>query len=667
MSEQLSTKQSKKVFISYSWDSDEHKLWVRSFATRLRKDGIDVILDRWHAVPGDQLPRFMEEAVRESDFVLCICTPNYKERSDKRGGGVGYEGDVMTSEVFINRDHRKFIPVLRTGEWQYTGPVWLQGKYYIDLRDDPYSEQNYQDLLATLHNRREEPPPIGSDPAPKSENDHDDLNKSIIYSSQAGNILEAKNELIEDNFYFVNREIELSTLDPGKLYDSYWQCALVSAPTGYGKTRLMDRIVAKVKQDPNHQYKWNVCKIDLGNCGKAIETIVYISETLIGEKVPSDEKIESTLKNKVCKHILEEMSKPITEGKFRNVLLIFDAIETLDSPAREWLWSLMHDSVIGSYIDYEKGDSPFKLRFIFSGIEAETFWEEYLQWETAIVNQKLRPPKQLRLSAFDKLVIEDLIDRKAQENNIPVASSISNIAHSMQFLSGGHPQIVAAILNDLASKNFLGYKDFFKERREELIKKYVSRVADKILDSFSQPHTRKDIKTICVFRVIDLNTLRILSSKNLVSPQVNINFLGKLCENKILTLPNNIIPFYHDDIIRRIIYLDFAFGIEKDMEHVQKIHVCAKSLYRSFIKRETNHHSVHFFFAEWLYHALQISNFSNNDFFSEWSTLFPRHQISLPLADIKRTIRQQLEGDDEIKYLYRERFGLEDLSPLFQP
>lgn len=37
-----------EVFISYSHDNDEHKEWVLQLATRLRSNGIDVILDRWN-------------------------------------------------------------------------------------------------------------------------------------------------------------------------------------------------------------------------------------------------------------------------------------------------------------------------------------------------------------------------------------------------------------------------------------------------------------------------------------------------------------------------------------------------------------------------------------------------------------------------------------------
>jgi hypothetical protein len=35
------------AFISYSWDTEEHKAWVREFAARLRADGIDVTPDQW--------------------------------------------------------------------------------------------------------------------------------------------------------------------------------------------------------------------------------------------------------------------------------------------------------------------------------------------------------------------------------------------------------------------------------------------------------------------------------------------------------------------------------------------------------------------------------------------------------------------------------------------
>lgn len=154
-----------KVFISYSWDDPAHKSWVLRFATRLRADGVDVMLDHWHAVPGDQLAAFMERAVRENDYVVLICSPSYKTKSDGRSGGVGYEGDIMTAEAYQDGNHRKFIPVLRRGEWRDAAPSWVLGKFYIDLRSDPLDEASYEALLKHLHNAREAPPPIGTRPA----------------------------------------------------------------------------------------------------------------------------------------------------------------------------------------------------------------------------------------------------------------------------------------------------------------------------------------------------------------------------------------------------------------------------------------------------------------------------------------------------------------------
>lgn len=165
MNDTSSTEVTPKAFISYSWDDDEHRDWVRKLATRLRGDGVTVTLDKWHIAPGTQLPHFMEKAIRENDFVLIICTPRYKQRSDGRIGGAGYEGDIMTAEVFTKGNHQKFIPILRRGDWQDAAPAWLGGKYYVDLCGDPYPAPQYEDLLTTLHNAREEAPPVGSIPA----------------------------------------------------------------------------------------------------------------------------------------------------------------------------------------------------------------------------------------------------------------------------------------------------------------------------------------------------------------------------------------------------------------------------------------------------------------------------------------------------------------------
>jgi hypothetical protein len=154
------------AFISYSWDGPEHKEWVLRLAERLRGNGVNVILDQWNLPLGGDRTYFMENSVCTSDFVLLICTPNYAQKSNTRTGGVGYEATILTGQLAQQITQNKFIPVLRSAEWDDTAiPIWLQTKIGVDLRDDPINEEQYQLLLTTLHNEQVKAPPIGPKPS----------------------------------------------------------------------------------------------------------------------------------------------------------------------------------------------------------------------------------------------------------------------------------------------------------------------------------------------------------------------------------------------------------------------------------------------------------------------------------------------------------------------
>ncbi len=150
------------AFISYAWESESHRIWVRDLAARLRHDGVDTRLDQWNLRPGDDLPGFMEKAITECDFVLLVCTPTYRDKAMKRQGGVGYEGSIITGELLALRPERKFVPVLRRGEWGESAPAWLLNRLYVDLRGEPYQEDAYQSLIAALYRDPIEVPPLGS-------------------------------------------------------------------------------------------------------------------------------------------------------------------------------------------------------------------------------------------------------------------------------------------------------------------------------------------------------------------------------------------------------------------------------------------------------------------------------------------------------------------------
>lgn len=141
-----------KCFISYSWDSDEHKKWVRNLATKLTENGVLVYLDQWDVRPGLDLPQYMETAVRNSDFVLLVCNPIFTSKANLGKGGVGYEKSIVTGEIFNETSpDTKFVPILREGTKGDSLPSYLQSKAFVDFRNNEKFPENFEELLRHIY------------------------------------------------------------------------------------------------------------------------------------------------------------------------------------------------------------------------------------------------------------------------------------------------------------------------------------------------------------------------------------------------------------------------------------------------------------------------------------------------------------------------------------
>lgn len=150
-----------KVFISYSWDDEEHRNWTKALADALLQEGFDAQIDQYDLEPGDRIPHFMERSITDADFVLIICTPKYKVKANDRNGGVGYESHLITGELYAKHNERKFIPILRRGTIADAIPSFFAGKLAIDLTESQSPsqyKQNYSDLVTTLRGERKKPP-----------------------------------------------------------------------------------------------------------------------------------------------------------------------------------------------------------------------------------------------------------------------------------------------------------------------------------------------------------------------------------------------------------------------------------------------------------------------------------------------------------------------------
>lgn len=547
----------------------------------------------------------------------------------------------MTAEFFQNHYAGKFIPVLRNGEWAESAPSWLLGLVYADLRGDtPYSGNNWEELLYKLKNNQQDVLLAGQD------------------QPQAANIQEG-------DFEFVDREVELEMLAPPKLQNSYWQCALISAPAGYGKSRLLTRLIEKIRENSESYAQWNWRYIDMAKCGAPNKAIGYFWEQIC-ERPFLNSYDEATSRKQVCDHILENLNVHPASGSSCGVLLLIDSVDDLTPASEQWLFSVFNGAVTGSYIDYDKGRTSFPVRLVLAGRQVEAFWTRYKRWENSSgCKYHLRSENLLPLSPFKKTHVEELIDCKAHRSGISTDQlEIADIAEKLLYLSGGHPSVINGILDELVIRRFRQLDDYLGDNFQRLIGNHISGVVMEIFKKYAPP-VQKDVKTILVFRMVTLDILERLRSSGLISWEGdNARLLGFLRDNQFLHFDDRLLC-YHDDILRRIIYLDFAFASPENRAHIQAIHQCAMEYYKTLICKKDGQKSG--YFIEWLFHALQVDGIAKDEITRQWKSLLSaiRPAPVLP-EDLKKAIEDGLQKDAEIRFVYRQRFGAEDFSLLFK-
>src|SRR5262247_1776957 len=143
---------SPRVFISYSHDNREHCDRVLALAQQLRRDGLDVELDQFHQYEMVHWPRWCEEQLRpeNSDFVLCVCTEEYKRRIEGRvpadvGKGVFWEGTLIYDYLYDDKRNPRCVPVYLADSDAKEIPAVLKGyprfhlnKFFLDDSGSDY-------------------------------------------------------------------------------------------------------------------------------------------------------------------------------------------------------------------------------------------------------------------------------------------------------------------------------------------------------------------------------------------------------------------------------------------------------------------------------------------------------------------------------------------------
>ncbi len=171
-----------RVFISYSHETKQHNDRVLAFAHALRTNGCDVELDQFHTEEIIDWPRWCSDQISKehSDFVLCICTAQYRRRVEgkvppERGKGVYWEGSLLDDELYDEKGNSRLIPILFDDEPEESIIRILRGWTHCRLRDFTLEDRAYETLIRILSGQaRVVKNPVGTvpdlppDPLPSS-------------------------------------------------------------------------------------------------------------------------------------------------------------------------------------------------------------------------------------------------------------------------------------------------------------------------------------------------------------------------------------------------------------------------------------------------------------------------------------------------------------------
>jgi len=153
-----------RVFISYTSSDIKNRNWVKDFACRLRKCGVNARVDMFHLKPGQDLPQWMTNELIMADKVLIICDKYYAEKADNRKGGVGWETMIIQGDMLSRQEQNKYIAILRDADIDQSLPIYVKSRYALNWADEDQIDKDFDELLLNLFDCDIEPP-IGDIPS----------------------------------------------------------------------------------------------------------------------------------------------------------------------------------------------------------------------------------------------------------------------------------------------------------------------------------------------------------------------------------------------------------------------------------------------------------------------------------------------------------------------
>lgn len=216
----------KDVFVTYSWDNEEHKNRVLAFVNDLRREGFNAEMDRLRSQneTATDFPKMMHQAMTDYEKVIVVLSRGYKVKAESFKGGAGNEYNLIIKD--IETQSNKYILVSFEPISDEIAPLSFRGRQTINVSD----QNNLNELFAKLQNEKiidfsevgKQKPVIKKTTIPKFEFQVNNLEISSLESKINGaNMFANKYDDIE---YQLNIKLENTTTETFSDYSLEMSC-----------------------------------------------------------------------------------------------------------------------------------------------------------------------------------------------------------------------------------------------------------------------------------------------------------------------------------------------------------------------------------------------------------------------------------------------------------
>lgn len=491
------------VFISYN---SKNKQIALSFARQLTDFGLRVWFDAWRLIPGQPWQEAMEKALTASQCIVVLVGEDGFGKWENEEMRVGIEGQISDPT-------RNVIPVLLPGgnPKSVQERLFLNRNTWVDFRTGLEDKEAMARLISGIS--RLEPGDIRFD-----SNDSSSKNQDLTKAS-------SNNEFVP----FTNREDELDAIQSS----SSAQYHLIHAPSGYGKSRLLQELDNKFgEKDWHHAYasisRYSSLNDVASSLGEKLELNINHQEA-----TRPGLKLGVAFKN----YYLGLLN---SAKKYVGLVLLID-LDKESSP--ELLGKILEEFIpdvkrtIDTLVQFKHGSMSFKV--IIAG--------RYLAMTKEVKSTSL-PLDQRALTPFTYDVVKKTIDKDFPDHALK--EDRHKLAAHIIYMTGGHPACMA--------KMYLLYKhnpisvDEFIETCKQDVRAIIAFTAEEVRESLPRGSTLfiKALEALMTFRYINNSILDAIREKYQVEVGDTFDFEDILTKNHLYTRTQHIL---RDTMVRRLI------------------------------------------------------------------------------------------------------------------